>query len=396
MQKLYKILILFSGFLGFSAATCLFLQRPAVFADNQVLTPAAETVVLFAVTGFGSETEGMSMEELKVGYASGKIAVLDKSKTVADAFFKAKNPNVITSLQTFLPQAANQILVTDLEHLQVQTKALKINNLSFFESPARYPLIQPGSSKKSFDFKKHITKLMLTGVTAITRASGRVADTNGTPYLTQLLQRYFADADFVHISNEVSMSDSCQYKPGTKFCTKERDFQALLDLRCNIVELTGNHNRDYGKSGFIKTYEWYKKHHIQPFGGGLNPEQANTPLVLKMKDGKTLGFIGFNEFCPLGECAKAPGEPGANAYDREKAKLVIEKLKKEQKVDVVFASVQFGELDAYYPSSTQKKICMDLIDFGADVVYGSQAHQVQYVEFYKNKPVFLWAGQFSL
>jgi poly-gamma-glutamate capsule biosynthesis protein CapA/YwtB (metallophosphatase superfamily) len=35
-----------------------------------------------------------------------------------------------------------------------------------------------------------------------------------------------------------------------------------------------------------------------------------------------------------------------------------------------------------------------LLDFGADCVYGSQAHQVQKIEFYKNKPIFHGLGSF--
>jgi poly-gamma-glutamate capsule biosynthesis protein CapA/YwtB (metallophosphatase superfamily) len=395
MQNLFKILILFVTGICLSATTFYYIQNSGKASEKQAVTKKdTESVVLFAVTGYGSETANVSLDELKKNYASGKVFVLEKSKNTADDFFKAKNTNVLKTIQEFVPKAADNILITDLDNLHVQFKALKINDISFFDNPSKYELTRIGTQKKPFDFKKHITKFMLTGVTAIARATGRVADTNGTPYLTDKLKNFFQDADFVHISNEVSMADDCEYKAGTRFCTKERDFQALLDLNCDIVELTGNHNRDYGKEPFIKTYEWYKKHNIKPFGGGLNLEQANTPLVIKMKDGKTFGFIGFNELCPLGECAKAENEPGANAYDKEKARKVIEKMKKELKVDIVFVSVQFGEIDAYYPSGTQKPICKDLIDFGADVVYGSQAHQVQYVEFYKNKPVFYGMGNF--
>jgi poly-gamma-glutamate synthesis protein (capsule biosynthesis protein) len=40
------------------------------------------------------------------------------------------------------------------------------------------------------------------------------------------------------------------------------------------------------------------------------------------------------------------------------------------------------------------KICREWMDAGADVVYGSQAHQVQQIEFYKNKPIFYGLGNF--
>jgi poly-gamma-glutamate synthesis protein (capsule biosynthesis protein) len=179
-----------------------------------------------------------------------------------------------------------------------------------------------------------------------------------------------------------------------RFCSKEDHFKILLDLHCNIVELTGNHNRDFGDKAFIETMTWYKTHHIKTFGGGNNPEEANTPLIINLKDGRKLGFIGFNEFCPLGECADVAGECGANRYDSTKAKKVIWKMRHELKCDYIIVSVQFGESDTYYPTSTQKNISRFLVATGADMVYGSQAHQVQQIEFINGKPIFYGLGNF--
>ena len=69
-------------------------------------------------------------------------------------------------------------------------------------------------------------------------------------------------------------------------------------------------------------------------------------------------------------------------------------MKKNKKIDIVFASVQFTEVDSYKPHSKQIAISYDLLNFGADVVYGSQAHQVQEIEFYKGKPLFHGLGNF--
>ena len=42
----------------------------------------------------------------------------------------------------------------------------------------------------------------------------------------------------------------------------------------------------------------------------------------------------------------------------------------------------------------QKKICQKLIDFGADVIIGSQAHQAQEIALYKGKTIFYGLGNF--
>ena len=56
--------------------------------------------------------------------------------------------------------------------------------------------------------------------------------------------------------------------------------------------------------------------------------------------------------------------------------------------------VQFNESDHYQPLPKQIEIAKKLIDLGADMVYGSQAHVIQHVEFYKNKIIYYGLGNF--
>ncbi len=236
----------------------------------------------------------------------------------------------------------------------------------------------------------------MTGVTAITRATGVACQDHGIAWLTANLRDQFATADYVHVSNEVSFKADCQYvaKSTYQFCTRPGDFQALADLHVNVVELTGNHNRDFGDQPFRDTYRWYLQHGMATFGAGLDPESANAPILLPLADGKTLGIIGFNESCPLHECAKQPGEVGANAYDEQKAIADVEALRRDYGADFVMVTVQFREWDNAAPTKSQKEIAHALVEHGADLVYGSQAHQLQWLEFYKGKPIYFGIGNF--
>ena len=353
-------------------------------------------IPLFAVTGFSSEQDSISMDSLKTLYCSGNVYVLKATDSLANLFFDCKNSKQVENLRAFIPLAKKNILVTDIKNMSNQFKALKIDGKSFFEDFKDYPLIVKNDSSKAFDYSSNITKFSLTGVTAITRNSGIAADTYGIDFLTENLKPHFENTDILHISNEVSFSEGCYYKvydPNFKFCTKKEHFQALLDLGADVIELTGNHNLDYGQTPYKQTFQWYKDQGMKTFGGGLNSEEANTPIIVKMKDGKTLGFIGFNESCPIGECADQ-NKAGANRYEREKARKVIQKLRNELKADYIIATVQFNEVDSYAPTTTQDKISKDLLEFGADMVYGSQAHQVQQVEFHKGKSIFHGLGNF--
>lgn len=394
-------------------------------------THSDSSTVFLAVTGFHHGVENISLNELKTRYCQNEIYVLTEIKPQTNAYFECSCKNELKNIDDFRSLAKDNILILNLENAYHHYTALTIDGHSFFDSPETYPFIYEKTQEirpdltsflsniheyelahndslfylknRSNDEKvilkktpqylneNALTEVIITGVTAITRRTGETANAKGVDYLTKAVRGKFQTADFVHISNEVSFTADCEYIAGTSFCTKKVHFQALLDLNASIIELTGNHNRDYGNQAFQETFDWYQEQGMKTFGGGLNENLANKPLIITLNDGKKIGFIGFNEWCPLGECAK--GEiPGANAYDAQKAQKVIAEMRQE--VDYIIASVQFRESYQYHPLPIQETISRDLIDYGADLVYGSQAHQVQEVEFYKGKTILYGLGNF--
>ena len=284
-----------------------------------------------------------------------------------------------------------KILFLPLDSMRMELKVLVADGLFFFEQGDKWKWFKKGS--KPFPFKDEITKLTHTGVTALTRSTGKYLDQKGIdPYLVNILP-YFQNSDYVHLSNEVSFLPGCTFTGGTKFCSKEEHFEILKKLKVNVVELTGNHNKDYGPEAFITTYDWYLKQGMKIFGGGRNEEEAGKALILPLKGGGRMAFIGFNEFCPLRECAAGNDNPGAKKYSEEFAKNKILELR-TQGVDFIVAGVQFGETDGYKPTASQEKIAKRLVELGADMVYGSQAHVIQRVEIYNNKIIYYGLGNF--
>jgi poly-gamma-glutamate capsule biosynthesis protein CapA/YwtB (metallophosphatase superfamily) len=354
--------------------------------------PLATRALLIA-TGLGDVRDGLSLADATREYCAGRIAVLEPVRAVADARFGCRG-RAIAGIAEFLPEAASALVVVDLAQITAQLRALPVDGVSFFERPEAYPLVLPeGESGARPDFGPHLTHYVMTGVTAITRATGAECDRRGgSSWLTENLRPHFARADYVHISNEVSIKPDCEYptKGSFTFCSKERDFEALVELRANVIELTGNHNRDFGDEPFRRTFEWYQRRGMKTFGGGLSPEGAAEPLILPLAGGKRLGLLGYNQACPLKECARKPGEVGANPYDAERAKAAIAKLRGA--ADFVMIGVQFKEWDSADPTPAQTQISRELIDAGADLVYGSQAHQLQKIEFYRGKPIFHGLG----
>lgn len=364
-------------------------------SKDSLQKPTEATQPLLALVGFGVEKNTISLKELKQQYCEGKIYVLEQIEPKVQEILGCKGGKILKKISDFAPLAKENILLCNLENTTPQFKALAIDEIDFFSNPEKYLLYLLGTNKETFDASKQLTRFTFTGTTALTRYMGKATDQNGTDWLIENILPTLKGSDFLHISNEVSALNNCQYVPGMRFCMKTAHLETFKKLGVNVVELTGNHNLDYGKDAYIKTYEWYKQNQMQIFGGGLSPQEAYTPLILSLKDGSKIALIGFNESCPVNECAGRRGnQVGAAPYDSLKVKQIIENLKQNKNISYIVASVQFNETDSYAPTKSQAKITKYLIDWGADFVYGSQAHQVQQVEFYKGKPIFHGFGNF--
>lgn len=226
---------------------------------------------------------------------------------------------------------------------------------------------------------ERMTKLIMTGVTAISRTSALKIDAAGDPALPA---RKVADvlkaADITHVSNEVAFTDSCKPVLDTlTFCSRPSYLQALQLAGVDLISSTGNHMNDYGLQAFRDTLDLFAANGFKVFGGGRNAEEASRVLVVE-DHGNKLAFLGMNSFGPVSIWA-TNDRPGAQKYDEN---LLHQELADARKrADVVFLDMQADETYEYQPDANNIKLFRDAIANGADIVTGVQAHQPQAIEF---------------
>ncbi len=398
MKKIFLILVIASFI---ATASCggtsteklafISLVNTTGEANNNSLNLANDSIPLIVMGSFLNLSEDISLDSLKIKLENGSISCTkDIAKSLQEKLKLSTEPKSI-QLGKFNFKSRKDLVITTLDSVNQQFSAKKVNAINFFKEPTKYPLWLKYDS--NFDFQKEITTYTHTGVTAITRSTGTVLNAKGIDFYLANILPFFNNRELVHISNEVSNQDACIYETmKMKFATKTEHFEILNRLKANVIELTGNHNLDVGQQPYLNSLKWYKDHNMKYFGGGASPAEANKPLIIEMKDNRKIAWIGFNELCPLAECADK--KMGANRYVEAKAKKLIDSLRNEVKVDYILACVQYGEVDSYSPTSNQKKISQKLIDFGADVILGSQAHQAQEIALYKGKIIFYGLGNF--
>jgi hypothetical protein len=237
---------------------------------------------------------------------------------------------------------------------------------------------------------ERMTVLLMTGVTALTRGVALQIEARGDPaWPARQIADFLAAADLTHVSNEVSFMSGCPPQAETRsFCAKPEYLESLRLAGVDVVELTGNHNLDFGPQYALGSLDLYAASGMATFGGGRDEAEARRPLVLT-HHGNRLAFLGYNQFGPDYAWASDDG-PGAARFTLEAAQADLTAL--DGQADIVFVNVQHTESYGAAPLPAQVADFRALVEAGAGVVTGSQAHQPQAIAFHHGRPIFYGLG----
>ena len=142
-----------------------------------------------------------------------------------------------------------------------------------------------------------LTTLIMTGVTAMTRATADRMEKKGVSYPGEDVRETFLSADLLHISNEIPFNPDCPtpdpYTESLRMCSDPKYVQLLEEIGTDIVELTGNHFQDFGSEATLFTLDMYDDRGWVYFGGGRTQEDAREPTLV-IHNGNKLAFMGCN------------------------------------------------------------------------------------------------------
>jgi poly-gamma-glutamate synthesis protein (capsule biosynthesis protein) len=237
-----------------------------------------------------------------------------------------------------------------------------------------------------------MTLVAMTGVTALTRGTARLMDTKGITYPGIHIRDWLTTADFVHISNEVSFKPDCIAGPsGTmSFCSHDNYIQLLEYVGANIIELTGNHLADKGPQWISHSLAMYQARGWHWFGGGATITEATRPLTLTHGP-NAIAFLGCNPIGPAYDLA-TEGRPGSAPCDYERMQDQVRQLRAAGYNPIV--TLQYLEAYEYAPTPQQIRDFRAFAEAGATMVQGSQAHQAQTMEFYRDTFIHYGLGNF--
>jgi hypothetical protein len=282
--------------------------------------------------------------------------------------------------------------IVPFESLHPKWKVLEVDGQSPLRKdfdPSKYPLkldfycegkcgILPMSNRDP----SKLTTVIMTGTTALVRATAAKMETNGLTYPAQDIGEILRSADILHISNEISFADGCPTPDpnieSMRFCSDPKYIALLENIGTDVVELTGNHVNDWGTQWLATTVNMYKDQGWGYFGGGLNLRDATKPYTIE-NNGNRIAFIGCNEAGPQSAWATDTSPGAAPCGDYGWMYDEISRLRGQGFLPIT--TVQFNEYYQIPPSEAQARDFGRLAEAGAAVVSGSQSHFPQSFAF---------------
>ncbi|MFW6182370.1 MAG: CapA family protein [Chloroflexota bacterium] len=229
---------------------------------------------------------------------------------------------------------------------------------------------------------QRITRVAMTGVTALVRATAYQMEIRGVLYPGEEVAPVLQAADVAHVINEVSFVPDCptpHYIGDPVFCSDPGYMALLEELGVDVVELTGNHLNDWGAQYVPYTLDLYDEAGMRYFGGGRDLAQAQEPLLVEHNDNQ-IAFVGCNPVGPAGGWATEQ-RAGSAPCEWEAFQEQIGAL--DDAGHVVIATQQYQEIYEYAPTSQQRADFAALAEAGAAAVSGSQGHHAQGFDFHE-------------
>ena len=357
-----------------------------------------------AVAPFPSLRDGLTSQELQELWTEGSGVFVGKADAEALAGLLGEASAQMIPAEILLDaawSAGMSYAIVPFEALEPRWKVLEIDGLSpvraQFDSqnyqlaidfglsgdPAGMDAVQsalvwPASNRDP----DQLTVVVMTGVTALVRATAWRMDRYGPDYPGLQIGDWLREADVAHVSHEASFNPNCPppepFSASLRFCADPDYVNLFTGIGVDLVELTGNHLQDYGPDPLRFTLDLYHQLGFQTFGGGEDLLRARQPAIVE-HNGNRLAFLGCNAAGPRGDWA-AERSPGALACQDEGLLQQVAELTAQGYL-VVF-TFQWPESMSPYPLQAQIESFRAAAEAGAVIVNGSQAHRPQTMEFY--------------
>jgi len=171
------------------------------------------------------------------------------------------------------------------------------------------------------------------------------------------------------------------------FCAPPKAALSLKMAGISAVATANNHAYDYKMVGLRETIGYLRDAGVMWIGTSADSGGTFSPIILDKK-GIRVGFLAYTQFVNR----KTGWKGHVSLFDRVRMKEDVAILR--PKVDLVMVSYHGGDEYKDRPNKHTLREMRDIVDAGADFVFGHHPHVPQGAEKYKGKWIFYSLGNF--
>ena len=195
------------------------------------------------------------------------------------------------------------------------------------------------------------------------------------------VKQYFEQDDLTVANLEVVFTNRTQHTDKRYNLIGAPDHvQALIAGGIDAVNTVNNHCMDFMDAGYRDSIAVLDRSGLGRFGTVYpNQDDGHDDLLIARVQGISFGFLGFSY---------------PQDYDLKRIEKRI-RILREEGCDVVIVSLHWGRETHTTPETDQMDYARQVIDAGADMIWGHHPHVIQPIHFYRGKPILYSTGNFT-
>jgi poly-gamma-glutamate capsule biosynthesis protein CapA/YwtB (metallophosphatase superfamily) len=215
------------------------------------------------------------------------------------------------------------------------------------------------------------------------------------------LERLAPDLRIINLETSVTKSDGYWKQKGIHYRMHPENIDCITSARIDICSLANNHILDWGYAGLKETLETLRKAKIGIVGAGMDPGEAESPVVREI-EGKgrviVFAFGSPTSGVPLNWAAsgKRPGIHLLKDFSNDTIQRIRKRVQEvKQERDIVVVSVHWGGNWGYNVPQEEIDLAHQLIDeAGVNMIHGHSSHHAKGIEVYRDRLILYGCGDF--
>ncbi len=237
---------------------------------------------------------------------------------------------------------------------------------------------------------------------SIYKQAKRRAEANGEDgydfdYVYEKVEKYLDGADIAILNQETIVTDELEPSDYPRFCSPADLGEKMIEMGFNAFSLSNNHILDRGEEGLLATLRFWDSHEgIIRYGAYRDEEDMNNIRTMEV-NGVTFAFLGYMEHT---NGLSLPSDSECKITYFDELDLIEQQVRRADEIaDVVIVSAHYGKETINEQTQTQLALTQKLVEWGADLIIGTQPHTAQGMEYIQkpdgsNAFVFYCLGNF--